>query len=165
MVKECASSKKPKRLFMESLLTASYKATGSYTLLLETIMLASLSSIRSKVEECIDGPVKSPTFMRDSSRQENVMVGALFGGRMAVGTKEISRTVCNVDKVYSTGRVVARSTKAAGRMECSTARGFSSSTMESDMKVTSRKISSMVMVCSIKMTLSFMEYGRIMSCL
>ena len=149
---------------MENLSTDNCRAMDNYILLLVTITLESLSSIKSKVVVCIDGPERSRTYTKENSSQESVMAEELSGGQMAVGTKASSRKESNVVRECFIEKVEVGSMKAAGKMVCLTVREFNTLTMANDMKAFSKKISSTEMVSSTKMTRSFMVFGKIMSC-
>jgi hypothetical protein len=126
-------------------------------------MWASSSLIRSKAAVCIGGRVRSLICIKASSRRAKETAEGLSGGRMAAGMKGISRMVSNAVWVSSTVRPEPNSMKGAGRMACLTVRAFNTLTTANAMKAISRRTSFMARECSIRMTQSSMECGRIMS--
>ena len=127
----------------------------------EIIMLANLNLIKNKVEEDTIGLESSRTFMKDNSRQVKEMEGEHFGGLMAAGMKVNSKMEYKAAKDCFIDMGDKLSMKGSGIMECLTARELNILTMGKDMKDNSKKINSMVMVRSTKMTQLFMEFGRI----
>jgi hypothetical protein len=101
--------------------------------------------------------------MKENLSLVNEMGEEHFGGLMAAGMKEILKMEFNVVKVLFTDKVVTKSIKEVGKMECSMVKVFNTLTMANAMKAILRKISSMVMVCFIKTTLSSMVFGKIIS--
>jgi len=142
-----------------------YKVMGNYILPLEIIMLENSNLIKNKGEVYIDGQVNSLISMKENSNLVKEMAGEHFGGRMVVGMKETLKMEFNVVKVPFTDKAVIKSIKEVGKMECLMVKVSNILIMVKAMKATLRKISFMVMVCSIKMIPSFMVFGKIISCL
>ena len=164
MEKESVSSKIPIKSFTDSLSMDNWKVKANCIFLLEIIMLVSLSLIKSRAEVFIDGLAKSRMFIKVSLSLVREMEEEHFGGLMEVGMKETSKMVFNVALVLYIVRVVLANTRVFGRMVCLMVKVFNTLTMDNDMKDTSKRINSMERVYFTKMTQSFMECGKTMSC-
>lgn len=113
----------------------------------------------------ITGQAKKRTHMKESSRQGRETVEELSGGPMEAGTRAYSRTVFSVDTAPYIEREDKRNTKECGKEACSMAKAPNSSTMDRDIKATSRRTSSTDKESSTRMIRLFMVFGKIISCL
>ena len=161
MEKGCVSLRTLIRSFMVNFIMDNLKDKVNSILQQEIIMLANLNLIKNKVEEDTIGQESSRTFIKDNSRQVKEMGGEHFGGPMAAGMKVNSKMEYKAAMDYFIDMGDKLSMKGSGIMECLTERELNILTMEKDMKDNSKKINSMAMVCSTKMTQLFMEFGRI----
>ncbi len=99
--------------------------------------------IKKKGEVYTTGQENRAMFIKDSSKQANVMAEELFGGAMEVGMRVNLGMECKVDGVSYTVRVETVNMKAIGTMGCSMAREHNTSKMGRGMKEHSNKINSM----------------------
>lgn len=123
-------------------------------------MLVNSSSIKNKEEDSIDGTARNRTSMKVNLRLEKETAEEPSGGLMAAGMKASSRREFNVGLEPYTAKVATSSTRASGRMECSTARASNTSTTVRDTRVISSRTSSTARGYFIKTTRSFMGFGK-----
>ena len=133
----------------------------SCTFLLGITMLVSSNLIKSREGVFIDGLGNSRMFIKVNLSQVKEMEEEHSGGQMAAGMKETSKTVFNVALVLYIVKEVLGNMKESGRMVCLMVKESSILITDNVMKVTLRRINSMVRVYFIKMTQSFMVCGKI----
>lgn len=163
MVRESVSLRAPIRLSMEISITDNFKVKVSSILQQVIIIWVSSDSIKRKEEEFIIGLANKVTFIRDSSKQENVMVVELSGGVTEVGMKANLGMESKVVGEYFIGKAEIENTKAIGTMVCLMVKEHNTSKTAKDIKAHSKRTNFTEKAYSIKMTLSYMEFGKIMN--
>ena len=102
--------------------------------------------------------------MKASLKQEKEMAKVLSGGPTVAGMRESSEMGFRVAGEFCIGKVVIANMKGTGTTVCLTAKELSTSKTDSVMTVLLRRTNSTVRAFFTKMTQSYMEYGKIISC-